>query len=126
MNAADALMGIFGMKRMHARVRHKAGVMNKLERAYADRLELLRLGGKIRAWAFDAEKLRLADKTFYSPDFRVVDADGFVEFHEVKGFWEDDARVKVKVAASLHPYQFVAAQCKRGVWTFERFGEFEG
>jgi hypothetical protein len=28
-------------------------------------------------------------------------ADGQLQAHEVKGHWEDDARVKIKVAASL-------------------------
>lgn len=31
-------------------------------------------------------------------------ADGLVEFHEVKGFMRDDARVKFKVAAALYPW----------------------
>lgn len=41
----------------------------------------------------------MADKTFYSPDF-IVPALDCIEVHEVKGHWEDDARVKIKVAAS--------------------------
>jgi len=45
-----------------------------------------------------------------------------MEMHEVKGFWQDDARVKVKVAASLYPFRFVALTHKRGIWQIEDFG----
>lgn len=107
-----------------ARVRPKPGVMNKTEQAYADRLEALRAARQIQSWKFEAVKLRLADKTFYSPDFLVVDADGYVELHEVKGFWEDDARVKVKVAAEQFPFRFLAVKKvskAKGEWEFEEF-----
>lgn len=39
-------------------------------------------------------------------------ATGELEMHEVKGFWEDDARVKIKVAASFYPFSFIAARPK--------------
>jgi hypothetical protein len=48
-----------------------------------------------------------------------------VEFHEVKGHWQDDARVKMKVAAAQHPYTFIAVKAKTkksgGGWDIERF-----
>jgi hypothetical protein len=66
-------------------------------------------------------KFRLADNTFYTPDFMVVMADGLLEAHEVKGFWEDDARVKIKVAASLFPIQFTGVTYQKKVWCYEEF-----
>ncbi|WP_235527115.1 hypothetical protein [Sphingopyxis sp. 113P3] len=33
----------------------------------------------------------------------------------------DDARVKIKVAASQYPFQFVAIQRVKGEWVEERF-----
>jgi hypothetical protein len=93
--------------------------MNKTEELYAQVLELQKHAGEILRWDFEPEKLRLADKTFYTPDFRVILPEGTVEFHEVKGFWRDDARVKIKVAAELHPYIFRVAICNKGKWTFE-------
>ena len=48
-------------------------------------------------------KLILADRCSYLPDFFIVKADGTPEFHETKGFWRDDARIKVKMAAKLFP-----------------------
>lgn len=95
--------------------------MNGTESKYASRLEILRRAGEIRSWAFEQVKIRLADKTFYTPDFLVVTNDGTIEFHETKGFWEDDARVKIKVAAEVFPARFLAARWIKGQWEIENF-----
>lgn len=85
------------------------GEMNKTESAYAAILEREQGTGTILHYDYEPERLRLADNTYYVPDFRVIVADGTIEFHEVKaatqnnGFLcEDDARVKFKVAAETH------------------------
>lgn len=99
--------------------------MNKLESRYAGRLEALRRAGKILFWRYESLKFRLADRTWYTPDFYIMRADGCVELHEIKGFWEDDARVKIKVTAEQFPeFLFVAVQWDRKTndWAFERFG----
>ena len=99
--------------------------MNKLEAMYAAHLEALRRAGKIIFWRFESAKFRLADRTWYTPDFYVMRTDGTIEIHETKGFWEDDARVKIKVTADQFPeLQFVAVQWDKGAkgWKFERFG----
>lgn len=102
-----------------------AGVMNKTEAAYAQRLELLKHAGEIQWFEFEPIKLRLADNTFYTPDFAVMAADDVLEIHETKGFWTDDARVKIKVAAAKFPFRFKAfkAKAKRdgGGWDVEEF-----
>lgn len=85
-----------------ARAKPTPGTMNKLEAQYADHLAAMLATGEIQWWAFEPMKLRLADRTFYTPDFGVVTRDGFIECHETKGFWEDDARVKIKVAAETY------------------------
>jgi hypothetical protein len=97
------------------------GVMNKTEAKYAGELELLKRAGVIQWFMFEGIKLRLADKTFYSPDFFVMLADGTLECKEVKGFWQDDARVKIKVAASMYPFKFTAVKIIRGSWEEESF-----
>ena len=104
------------------RPRHNPGKMNKTEGKYADYLELRKKAGEIIRWVFEPFKLRLADNTFYSPDFMVVTAEQ-IEIHEYKGHWEDDARVKIKVAAELFPeFQFIAARTdKTGSYQFEYF-----
>jgi len=97
--------------------------MNKTEARYAEHLEGLMRAGHIVGWDYEGVKLRLAEKTFYTPDFLVICADGSVELHEVKGHWEDDARVKIKVAAKQKPwFTFVAVKAgKGGAWEYERF-----
>lgn len=97
------------------------GSMNKTEAAYSDHLELRRRAGEIAWFKFEGVKLRLADLTFYTPDFFVMLTNGELEAHEVKGHWEDDARVKIKVAASLFPFRFIGVRKLRGAWDFEVF-----
>ena len=76
--------------------------MNRTEEAYAQHLEVQRRAGAIAAWWWESVKLRLADKTWYTPDFLVQLPDGALELHEVKGYLEDDAAVKLKVVAELY------------------------
>ena len=51
--------------------------------------------------------------------------DGALEMHEVKGHWMEDARVKMKVAADMYPFRFIAVQpiAKKagGGWKVEVF-----
>jgi hypothetical protein len=105
--------------------RLKTGEMNKTEEAYAKHLEVQKFAGEVLWWKFEGVKLRLADNTFLTVDFSVMRADGLLEMHEVKGHWEDDARVKIKVAASLYPFRFIAvkprAQKHGGGWEVEEF-----
>ena len=83
------------------------------------------VSGQIVWRKFEGLKLRLADNTFYTPDFAVMTSDGLIECHEVKGFWQDDARAKIKIAADLYPFRFLAvmAQSKKagGGWSVEAF-----
>jgi hypothetical protein len=97
------------------------GTMNKTEAAYDRHLWDLRAAGQILWHKFEGLKLRLADKTFLTIDFAVLPANGFFEMHEVKGFWEDDARVKIKVAASIYPFKFIAVKKAKGGWEREEF-----
>lgn len=105
-----------------ARPQPVPGAMNKTEEAYAGHLRTLMLAGEVLHYEFEPLKLRLADKTFYTPDFMVVRRDGLIELHEVKGVWEDDARVKIKVAAKQHwMFTFVGVQRKGANWSLEAF-----
>jgi hypothetical protein len=105
------------------RRRHTPGRMNKTEQRYAEHLFLLQRDGAIKWYKFEGIKLKLAPKTFYMPDFAVIRNDGALEFHEVKGHWEDDAKVKIKVAAELFPcFRFFAIKPGRNGWhEYEEF-----
>ncbi|WP_159918001.1 DUF1064 domain-containing protein [Pantoea sp. 18069] len=112
-------------KAMYALGRLKVGAMNKTEAAYDKHLALLQHAGEIQWRKFEGLKLRLADNTFYTPDFAVMAADGVMEAHEVKGFWQDDARAKIKIAADMYPFRFLAIKAKAkkdgGGWEMEAF-----
>lgn len=112
-------------KRVLALGRMKAGAMNKTEAAYAQKLELHKRTGEVLWYAFEGVTLKLADGCRYTPDFAVMLADGVIEMHEVKGYWTEDARAKIKVAANKFPFRFVAVykQAKKdgGGWRIEEF-----
>lgn len=98
--------------RDYALGRLKLGTMNKTEALYDIRLDALKHHGEILWYKFEGVKLRLADSTFYTPDFAVMAADGVMEMHEVKGFWRDDAKAKIKIAADLYPFRFKALRAR--------------
>lgn len=105
--------------------RLKTGQMNKTEEAYARHLEDRKARGEVAWYKFEGVKLRLADNTFYTSDFAVMLSDGTMEMHEVKGHWQDDARAKIKIAADLYPFRFIAVKAKAkkhgGGWDVEDF-----
>lgn len=84
--------------------RLKTGQMNKLETAYSQLLDNWMMSGKILWYKFEGMKFRLADNTFFTPDFCVMMADSSMELHECKGYMMDDANVKLKLCASLFPF----------------------
>ena len=117
-----------------SRQRHIAGTMNKTEQAYSERLQEMVERKEIAGWRFEAVRLKLATNTYYTPDFWVQRNDGGIEIHEVKAcrangafLCEDDARVKIKVAAEIfHEFAFVMAgklpKKSGGHWRFEWIG----
>lgn len=112
-------------KSLQALGRLKPGTMNKTEALYAETLEQRKQRGELLWYKFEGVKLKLAAKTFYTPDFAVMLANGEMEMHEVKGYWLDDARAKIKVAADMYPFRFIAIKVKAkrdgGGWSVEDF-----
>jgi len=105
------------MRRL-ARGQTVPGRMNKTEAEYAARLELLRRAGEIVDYKYESMKFRLADKTWYTPDFVVIGKGMIVEIHEVKGgFIREDSEVKFKCAAEQFPwFDFQMHQKKSKQW----------
>lgn len=106
--------------------RLKVGTRNQLEVAYEDTvLKPLMHAGDVSWYRFEGVKLRLADNTFYTPDYAVMLCNGAMQMHEVKGFWQEDARAKIKIAADQYPFEFIAVQRlpkkAGGGWKEERF-----
>jgi predicted polyphosphate/ATP-dependent NAD kinase len=88
--------------------RHKPGVMNKTEEAYAEGLQARKLSGEIISWSFEAMTFKIAADCRYTPDFAIWLADGSMELVDCKGSgpMDEKSRVKAKVAAEAFP-QFI-------------------
>lgn len=111
-----------GRKPQNPRLGHRAGEMNKLEAKYADFLETRKQAGEIISWRFEEIKFRLADKTWLLPDFQIMLSDGSIEYHETKGFMQEDANVKLKaVADKYREYRWILVRwdSKKKEWLFE-------
>jgi hypothetical protein len=127
-NTADVSKPAFAGSPAEGRLalgRLKTGEMNKTEAAYDAHLWQMRAAGEVLWHKFEGIKLRLAENTFLTVDFAVMAADGQLWMHEVKGFMEEDANVKLKVAASLYPFRFIVvkqrAKKNGGGWETREF-----
>ena len=93
---------------------------NKTEEAFWQMQLLRKRADEILECHWEPFNLRLADKTYYKPDCLVIENDGTMTLYEVKGFFRDDARVKVKVAARLFPYfRIIVATWPKKQWRYE-------
>ena len=62
--------------------------------------------GEIWGWQFEPDTFRFPVKrgsVFYTPDFKVVNRDGSVEYHEVKGWFDQVSRTKLNRMRIHHP-----------------------
>lgn len=99
------------------RGRKPKGTMNKMEAAY---LAHLQDDPTIAYVGFETVTLKLAHDCRYTVDFVVVRTDGTIELHEVKGFMEDDALVKLKVCATVFwMFPLFLVTGKPGAWKVE-------
>jgi hypothetical protein len=92
--------------------------MNANETKYERHLQARHFAGEVIWYAFEAVTLKLGPDCRYTVDFIVLLADGMLECHEVKAgkrdrqtgertFWaEEDAKLKVRVAAGMFPLRF--------------------
>lgn len=85
-------------------MRSARGSMNKTEQAYEAYLQKRILSGEDLQYFFESIGFRLGERCFYYPDFVVFPSCGIIEIHEVKGHWEDDARVKWQVMQDKYPF----------------------
>jgi hypothetical protein len=91
--------GVMRFKGRGGRTQKEPGMMNRLEASYAIHLDDRKCRGEIADWRYEKFKMQLAKRTSITIDFAVMLADGTIEFHETKGFMEEDANVKLKVIA---------------------------
>lgn len=96
--------------------------MNNTERARAIDLEAMKRAGQIVTWWFERWTFKLADDVRYTPDFVIQKPDGSLEVEEVKGFWREDARAKVRVFVAQFPFPtraYSKAKAPRGEWRWD-------
>lgn len=77
------------------------------EANYARYLNWLISNGEIVSWEFEAEtfefsKIKRGSK-FYTPDFKIVNQDRSVEFHEIKGYMDPKSITKIKRMGRYFP-----------------------
>lgn len=93
---------------------------SKTEQRFAQHLDLQFKAGEIKGWKYEPMRLNLGGGAWYKPDFEVIEDDLSITLFEVKGFWREAARVRIKVAAANFPeFRFVGVQEKRGTWEYE-------
>ena len=99
-------------------LRQKSKGPNKLEAAFAAVLRAENPGVQIRE---QAVTILLANNCRYTPDMMIVEP-GRLEAYETKGgLFRDDAKVKIKIAASIWPQiTFWLVWRKSGVWHRQR------
>ncbi len=88
--------------------------MNSWEKQYAGWLATMQAGGEVLWWAFEPIRVRLADNSFFKPDFLVVWHDGEITADEIKGVEREAAIVRWKVAAGLIPWVTFRMLTKEG------------
>jgi len=92
--------------------RRDPGAMTQTEKRYANVLQAMLNNGEIARFDFEPERLVIGPNTAYTPDYRVMLADGSIVMVEVKPRNyqkipnQDKSAVKIKVAAEMHPYIF--------------------
>ena len=102
-------------------------VRSSWEANYARFLKWLKQHGEIVDWAYEPdtfwfEGIKRGTCT-YTPDFRITNKDGTIEYHEVKGYWTSKGKTQVKRMAKYHPevtlkiidkdaYKALAKDCK--------------
>ena len=77
------------------------------ERNWAAYLDWLVEKGEIKSWEYEPEEFEFTGikrgTRFYKPDFRIINNDGSVEYHEVKGRWTQKAQTQVNRFRKYYP-----------------------
>jgi len=109
-------------------------VRSSWEANYARYLTFLVGLGEIQGWEYEPETFEFdaikRGTRSYTPDFKVTNLDGAVEYHEVKGWLDPKSNTKLKRMARYHPditiilidkeaYYAIRRECKNLVPNWE-------
>jgi len=77
------------------------------EKNYARYLDFLREKNKISDWLYEPETFWFEaikrGVRSYLPDFKIINKNGSIEYHEVKGFMDSKSQTKLKRMAKYYP-----------------------
>ena len=92
-----------------AKGRKKEQGLNKEEADYQSEIDRrIHIGEILWRSEHGAVNFRLAAKTFYRPDWLVLNAAMELEVHEYKGGWfAQDNKSRTKIAAEIYPLRFI-------------------
>lgn len=109
-------------------------VRSSWEANYARYLNWLIEQGEIEKWEYEVDTFEFEPikrgTRFYTPDFKIFNNDGSVEYHEVKGYMDSKSKTKLKRMAKYYPdieivlidkdvYYSIASQCKNLIENWE-------
>jgi hypothetical protein len=91
---------------------------NKWEQHFATAyLDPLLFSNTIRSYCYECLKFKLADGSWFCPDFTVWYPDDLIELAEVKGWLREAARVRFLVARDKFPmFRWTMYERKHGQW----------
>lgn len=82
-------------------------VRSSWEANWARYLNFLVEHGAIRKWEYEPQTFEFVPikkgMRFYTPDFRITNTNGSIEYHEVKGYMDDRSRTKLNRMAKYYP-----------------------
>lgn len=82
-------------------------VRSSWEANYARYLNWLVSIDEIKEWQYEPDTFEFVDikrgVRFYTPDFRIMNRDNSIEYHEVKGYMDARSKTKLKRMAKYHP-----------------------
>jgi len=77
------------------------------EANWARYLNWLKALGEIREWKFEVDTFQFhkikRGSRFYTPDFRVMNKDGTIEYHEIKGYMDQRSQTKLNRMRKYYP-----------------------
>lgn len=81
-------------------------VRSTWEANYARYLNFLISSGAIKKWEYEPDRFEFPIKRgtrSYTPDFKITNPDGSIEYHEVKGWMDKKSKTRLKRMAQYYP-----------------------
>lgn len=76
------------------------------EANWARYLNWLKAHNEIQDWSYETDTFEFSVKRgsrFYTPDFKVTNLNGSIEYHEIKGYMDQRSQTKIRRMAKYHP-----------------------